>query len=176
MRYLGYFLLLALLPIAYYMLEDDKQPTGPSVNEEGPELNLPDSTGHELSLSELQGNYVLVTFWASWCTPCRQKNPEYVSLYQEFGNESFSDAEGFEIYSISLDRDRNAWLNAIHSDNLAWQYHVSELNRWETDATEKYGVTSIPDALLLGPDGKVVTKTADKQELRQVLAERAESI
>lgn len=166
-----YILLLLLVPLSYIFFESNKQNPGPQVNDEAPGLTMPGVSGDEMSLEDLKGNYVLVNFWASWCTPCRQKNPEIVDLYQSFGSSSFENGEGFAIYSVSLDNNEDNWRAAIESDDLSWDYHVSDLSRWDSDAPEKYGVSSIPESFLLSPDGKVLARGKDLDEMKEILAE-----
>ena len=91
-----------------------------AVGKQAPEIALPNPEGDTVTLSSLQGNYVLLDFWASWCKPCRVENPNLVQNYQRFKNKDF------EIYQVSLDRNRSDWLQAIENDNLNW-YHVSDL-------------------------------------------------
>jgi peroxiredoxin len=114
-----------------------------------PDIVLPDPSGKELALSDLRGNYVLVDFWASWCKPCRIENPNVVKLYNKYGKENF------EIFGVSLDRNKEKWEEAIAADNLTWA-HVSDLKFWNSAAAQLYNVTSIPFTLLLDPEGKII--------------------
>lgn len=122
-----------------------------AVGKEAPDIVLPNPDGEEIALSSLRGNYVLVDFWASWCKPCRMENPNVVKLYQKYKDQNF------EIYSVSLDKNKDKWLKAIEDDHLNW-YHVSDLQFWNSAAAKLYNVTSIPFTLLIGPDGKIVDK------------------
>lgn len=125
-------------------------------------LNTPEGT--PLTLSSLRGKIVLVDFWASWCKPCRQENPNVVKAYNRFKDK------GFDIIGVSLDRDKAAWVKAIADDQLTW-HHVSDLKFWQNEAAVKYGVQSIPFALLLDKDGKIVAKNLRGEELEKKLAE-----
>ena len=116
-----------------------------------PEISLPDTSGSMFNLSSLQGNYVLIDFWAAWCRPCRQENPNVVRLYNKYRNENF------EILGVSLDRTDRAWRKAIADDGLEW-IHVSDLSYFNTKAAKDYQVSSIPQTFLIDPEGNIVAK------------------
>ncbi len=149
-------------------IEEMKNPTkiaeGPSF-EYAPEITLNDANGKELALSSLRGKTVLIDFWASWCGPCRKENPNVVRVYNEYKDK------GFEIYSISLDEDRDAWLEAIAADNLSWPNHVSDLNGWQNAAAVAYGVNAIPATFLIDGEGKVIGTNLRGPQLEQKLKE-----
>lgn len=123
-----------------------------------PELSFESPDGKTLNLSDVnKGRYILVDFWASWCGPCRRANPGLVKFYQEYKGKKFKDAKkGFEIYSVSLDKTKDAWVKAIEKDSLYWENHVSDLKGWSSEAAQIYGVGFIPQAFLIGPDGKIL--------------------
>ena len=129
-----------------------------------PEINLPTPEGKKLALSSLHGQYVLLDFWASWCGPCRQENPNVVRAYQKFKDK------GFTIYSVSLDQDRDKWLKAIQSDGLTW-HHVSDLAGWNSAGGASYGVKSIPQSYLIDPQGRIIAKNLRGEALAAKLAE-----
>ncbi len=116
-----------------------------------PDIVLSTPDGKVLKLSDLRGKVVLVDFWASWCGPCRRENPNVVKVYAKYRDR------GFEIYGVSLDRERQSWLDAIAADGLTWK-HVSDLKLWQSDAAKAWGVTAIPFAVLLDPEGRVIAK------------------
>ena len=115
-----------------------------------PDIALNDPSGKERSLSDLRGKVVLVDFWASWCGPCRRENPNVVRAWQAYKDK------GFEVFSVSLDKDVNKWQRAIEQDGLIWPNHISDLRGWNSVASAQYGISSIPHAILIDKDGTVV--------------------
>lgn len=136
-----------------------------NIGKEFTELNFTDPNGKAITMESLKGNYVLVDFWASWCKPCRMENPNVVNLYNKYKDK------GFSVYSVSLDTDKNRWLNAIEQDNLTWPNHVSDLKGWKTEATQIYQFRGIPYTMLVDPNGKIIaTKLRGQQLDRQMEA------
>jgi peroxiredoxin len=129
-----------------------------------PEIALPNPEGEVIKLSDLRGNYVLIDFWASWCKPCRMENPNVVRMYKKYENENF------EIFGVSLDRNKEKWLQAIDKDQLEWP-HVSDLKYWQSAAAELYNVKSIPFTVLIDPEGKVIATKLRGAALEQKLDE-----
>jgi peroxiredoxin len=128
------------------------------------DIALPDTDGVVQTLSDLRGKYVLVEFWASWCRDCRIENPEVVAVYKEFHDK------GFEIFAVSLDREKEAWLGAIEKDNLTW-IHVSELKGWNGEVSQKFSVSSIPSNLLIDTEGKIIARNVFGSELHRIVDE-----
>jgi len=141
------------------------------VGEQAPDISLPDPDGKTYKLSDLQGKVVLLDFWASWCGPCRRANPHVVETYNKYKDK------GFTVYSVSLDgldsrmkrnfqndpkqleeqmkRQKDRWIKAIEKDGLVWDYHVSDLKKWESVPASQYGVRGIPRTFLIDRDGKI---------------------
>ncbi len=129
-----------------------------------PEIDLPSPDGTNIKLSSLRGKIVLIDFWASWCGPCRRENPNVVRLYQKYHDQ------GFEVYGVSLDKDRQKWLQAIKDDKLIWT-QVSDLKYWSSDAAKLYGVKSIPSTFLIDKEGKIIAKNLRGSALDKKLEE-----
>lgn len=140
------------------------------VGQPAPDIKLNSPFGKEYSLSDLKGKVVLLDFWASWCGPCRRENPNVVKVYEKYK------AQGFTVFSVSLDgldsrsaaslsseqqkesmlaQTKKNWMEAIQQDGLGWEYHVSDLKKWESAPAALYGVRSIPKAFLIDRDGKI---------------------
>ncbi|CAN5771338.1 TlpA disulfide reductase family protein [soil metagenome] len=117
-----------------------------------PEIVMNDTDGKPRKLSSLKGKIVLLDFWASWCGPCRQELPNVVANYKKYQDK------GFDIFSVSLDNDKNAWLAAIKSDGLTWPNHVSDLMQWQSPIKDLYRLKSIPSTLLIDRDGKIIDR------------------
>lgn len=150
---------------------------GTAIGDKAPEIAFlnPDST-KVLKLSDLKGNYVLIDFWASWCGPCRKENPNVVEAYQKYSKAKFKDAKGFEVFGVSLDRNREAWKKAIAADGLTWKWHVSDLKHWNSEAGRLYGVNSIPMSFLIDPDGIIIAKNLRGLALHQELDKHVKSL
>lgn len=152
-----------------------RQPDTAMQGSAAPDIVQNNTVGTQLKLSDLRGKIVLVDFWASWCRPCRMKNPSLVKLYDQFRDKEFSDATGFEIFSVSLDENKSAWINAIAKDKLQWKYHVSDLKGWRNQAAIDYKVDAIPASFLLDENGVIICSNcsvfAIERELNKRLAE-----
>ena len=130
-----------------------------------PDFTQKDPNGKPVKLSDFRGKYLLIDFWASWCAPCRQENPNVVKAYAQFKNKNF------EILGVSLDNPtaRTAWLNAIEKDKLTWP-QVSDLQGWKNQVALLYGVESIPQNFLLDPKGVIIAKNLRGEELISTLS------
>ncbi len=132
------------------------------VGRQAPALTLPDTEGRLVSLASYKGKYLLVDFWASWCGPCRAENPNVVQAYSEFKNKNFA------ILGVSLDKEKDAWLEAIKSDKLTWT-HVSDLKFWQSKAVEVFQFNGIPFNILIDPQGKIIAQGLRGDDLESKL-------
>ncbi|MFN5909800.1 MAG: peroxiredoxin family protein, partial [Bacteroidota bacterium] len=124
------------------------------------EISLTGPDGKTYKLSKLKGKMVLIDFWASWCGPCRQENPNVVEAYNKYKDKKFNNSKGFTVFSVSLDRDESAWKKAIDSDKLVWKTHG-----WDKEgkASSAYKVQFIPQGFLVDGEGNII---AQGNELR----------
>lgn len=136
------------------------------LGQKAPELAYADPSGKILKLSEInKGRVVLLDFWASWCRPCRISNPGLVRLYKDFKDKSFKDApNGFTIVSVSLDENPGMWRLALQADSLNWAYHMADPAHRGQGPAESYGVEYIPQAFVIGADGKIKGKYMTAEE------------
>ncbi len=134
-----------------------------------PDIILPGVSGGELQLSDMRGRVVLLTFWASWCRPCRHENKELAVFYKKYSDKLFANADGFTIFSVSLDRRQQNWLNAIDEDGMSWSAHVSNLQGWNSPAVDKYRIRAIPASFLIDSYGVIIAINPKVSELEELL-------
>jgi thiol-disulfide isomerase/thioredoxin len=119
---------------------------------DAPDFTVKTPEGKEIKLSSLKGQVVLIDFWASWCGPCRQESPNVVRLYNQYK------ANGFTVFSVSLDEKADKWKEAILKDGLIWPNHGSDLQGWKTPLTQLYQFNSIPHTVLVNKEGKIIAR------------------
>ena len=130
-----------------------------------PEITMNTPEDKPLSLSSLKGKIVLVDFWASWCGPCRAENPNVVKAYAKYKSK------GFDVFSVSLDKDMDKWKAAIKADNLSWKNHVCDFKFWQSPVVALYNFNSIPTNVLIDKEGKIIAKNLRGEDLDKKLEE-----
>jgi peroxiredoxin len=150
--------------VTQFNLELAQYKATPHIGNIAPNISLPDTTGIALSLSSLRGQYVLIDFWASWCGPCRNENPNVVKAFNKYKDKNFT------VYSVSLDKDKQDWEDAIIADKLTW-HHVSDLKSWDSPVVTLYGFNAIPSNVLIDPQGKIIATDLRGDDLENKLAE-----
>lgn len=128
------------------------------------DFSAPNPQGKVISLKESLGKVTIVDFWASWCGPCRQENPNVVAMYNELHSK------GLNIIGVSLDKDAAKWKEAIAKDKLTWN-HVSNLKGWEEPIAAQYKVDAIPATFILDASGKIVARNLRGAELKAKIIE-----
>jgi peroxiredoxin len=132
---------------------------------EAPDIVLPTPAGDTIKLSSTRGSFVLLDFWASWCSPCRQENPNLVRAYNLYHKK------GFQIYQVSLDKTKEAWTRGIEEDQLGKWIHVSDVQFWSSKAVQLYKIESIPSNFLLDKEGRIIARNLRGDALQTKLAE-----
>jgi len=153
-------------PLVAERFKVEKSPANAtSIGAMAPDLAFENPDGKIMKLSNLKGKVVLLDFWAAWCRPCRMENPNVVRVYNKYNDK------GFEVFSVSLDRDKASWIKAIHDDGLIWPNHVSDLGYWQSEAAKIYGVSAIPTTFLIDKEGRIIAKNLRGAELENKLKE-----
>ena len=129
-----------------------------------PDFSGPTPEGKQLALNEIKGKITLIDFWAGWCKPCRMENPNIVSVYDKYKDK------GLEIIGVSLDRDRNQWLQAIEDDGLEWN-QVSNVQYFQGPIAQLYNIQAIPAAFLLDENGVIIAKDLRGPALEAMVAQ-----
>lgn len=166
-------ILVSISLLLVFSLGFDSQKVGLNLGDVAPEIVQNGVDGKPVKLSDLRGKMVLVDFWASWCRPCRMANPQVVKTYKEYKDKKFKSGDGFTVFSVSLDTDKNRWLNAIQEDGLEWDYHTCDFKGWQNSMAARYRVRAIPATFLLDGNGVIIGKNLHASELQYELAKRS---
>lgn len=126
------------------------------IGTEAPNFEATFENGQKMSLEAYKGKYVLLDFWGSWCGPCRKENPHLVNLYDDFHGKKFNDGKDFEIISIAIETEKKSWEKAVKVDQLRWDSHIVEMDRFSSPLPTLYGVKEIPTTYLVNPQGTIV--------------------
>jgi peroxiredoxin len=136
-----------------------------AIGQKAPDFTMNDVDGNPVTLSSKFGpKLLLLDFWAGWCGPCRQENPNVVRVYEEFNKK------GFDVFGVSLDQTKEDWLKAIEDDKLTWT-HVSDLKYWDNAAARLYAVQAIPANFLLDENGTIIGKNLRAEDLYNKVSE-----
>jgi peroxiredoxin len=161
--------LITFLLLVITAFKSDQQVIHPAVGDLAPEIALKNPQGQIMSLKSLRGKVVLIHFWASWCRSCRIENHSVRSAYRQYKDSSFNIGKGFEVYSVSLDSDSTVWRKAIKNDRLDWDYHVSDLKKWNSPIVDQYNFRYLPHNLLIDAQGVIVAKSLLGEQLQASL-------
>lgn len=157
--------LAAALFFAWYRYRQPRFVAG----EKAPDFEVVLADGQAARLAALRGKYVLLHFWGSWCGPCRAENPALATIYRQYRGQ------GFEIFSIGIERKPEAWRRAIQQDGLVWPYHAVEIGDFAGHVSALFNVKAIPATFLLNPEGYIMGVNLSPEQIEKTLAERLAS-
>ena len=165
MTFTKHFLIaLCFLLIASFSFSQSTADSRLQIGTKAPEIKLPNPNGDTVALSSLRGKIVLIDFWASWCAPCLQEQPELKTIYQKYQHQTFANADEFTIYAVSLDSKKTDWINAIEKIKVHWT-QVSDLKFWNSAPAKLYDIEGIPYNFLIDGNGIIVAKDVHGEDL-----------
>ena len=167
----GLIVLVILLFVYNFFLKKPNFSSG----EKAPDFDATLIDGEAFKLSDLEGKYVLLDFWGSWCAPCRKDNPKLKSIYKDYANKSFEDADGFEIVSIALEKSDKLTRRIIEKEGLNWKYHVIDVSKivLMSDYAQLYSVKEVPTKFFINPKGEIMGTNQSFEEMRRILESRS---
>lgn len=162
---LGAVALVAVLVFSWYRYRQPRFIAG----DRAPDFEVILADGQHARLSDFKGKYVLLHFWGSWCGPCRAENPALAAIYQQYNGQ------GFEVFSIGIERNPDAWKRAIQRDGLVWRYHAIETGDFAGGTSKLFNIKAIPATFLINPDGDIMGVNLSPKQIEKMLAERLAS-
>lgn len=144
------------------------------IGEKAPDFSAKTPDGLDLNLSDYKGKLVLLDFWGTWCGPCLQEIPAMVQTYNTYKNQRFGKAEGFEILSVAMDKDKERWVQTIQNRGMNWKGHVSDLKRMQGPVGELYQIREIPTKYLINEKGIIISVDPMMEELNEILNKKAQ--
>lgn len=158
-------LILFILATIYFSIKAQNNiKIGLRIGNQAPNFELPRIDDTLLSLESLRGKIVLIDFWASWCKSCRNKLST-ISIYNKYKDKHFKTAEGFVVLSVSFDKDKSVWIQAIEKDGLIWNTHVNDLTGFSSDVAKLYKLSGLPQNILLDGNGIILAKNIHSTSL-----------
>jgi thiol-disulfide isomerase/thioredoxin len=168
----GKYSFVLIIALLFYSLFSYSQIKGIYVGQISPDVKMLNPEGKELSLSSFKGKYVILDFWASWCGPCRRANPKLVQIYTTYKDKKFANGKGLTVFSVSLDKNKADWLNAITNDKLIWVNHVCDFRIWNSKPVLDFRIDGVPTTLLLDGDGVILARSYYIEDIERVLREK----